>query len=122
HFRWSAEPDIAAADRASTLRAVHGFAIVAWCTVLVLTETARTLYYCLARVLGVAAPGGITQLDVATLAQPISAVLVYGLGWAFARQMLISDAAEGEAPRQTGVRHLYTHLVALLGLAAFAIG
>ena len=122
HFRWTARGVIAADDRASTLRAVHGFGIVAWCTVVTLTEAARTLYYFLARALGVAAAGGIQQLDAATLAQPLSAVLVFGLGWAFARQLLVTDAAAGEAPRQAGVRRLYVHLVALVSLVAFAIG
>lgn len=122
HFQWASRADMAAKDRPSTLRAVHGFGIVAFCTVSVLGAAARTLYYFLARALGVPSPGGIQQLDAATLAQPLSAVVVFGLGWAFARQQLMVDATAGEGPRQAGVRRLYAHLVALVSLVAFAIG
>lgn len=122
HFRWTNRESLEVDDRASTLRAVHGFGIVAWCTAVVLTEAARTLYYFLARGLGVPSPGGIPQLDAATLAQPLSAVLIYGVGWAFARYRLVSDAGPSEAPRQAGVRRLYSHLVALVSLTALAVG
>lgn len=122
HFQWANHESVAADDRASTLRAVHGFGIVAWCTVVVLTEAARTLYYVVGLGLGVPSPGGIQQLDAATLAQPLSAVLIYGVGWAFARYRLVTDAGPREAPRQAAVRRLYSHLVALVSLAAFALG
>jgi hypothetical protein len=50
-------------------------------------------------------------------------LLVYGAAWAYQRQAVRQQAsAFAEAPRQTGIRRLYTYLVALAGLGVLATG
>ncbi|HSS94271.1 MAG TPA: DUF5671 domain-containing protein [Candidatus Dormibacteraeota bacterium] len=109
-------------DRRSTLRAVEGFIAVGVSIVAALIGASQILYYGLARALGVDNPGGLGNNLLAGLAQPASYVLVYGVAWFLIRRRLSRDAASGEAARQAGIRRLYTNLVALVSMGAFAVG
>ena len=122
HSQWTARPPVAADDQASTLRAVEGFLALAGSVALALFGASQLLYYVLARILGIENPGGISSGIVVALASPVATIIVFGLAWLWIRQQLASDAGQTEARRQAGVRHLYTHLVALLALATLAVG
>jgi hypothetical protein len=122
HVRWVAAGSLVEEDRRSTLRAVAGFGVLGLSVGMTIAQTSRALYYGLARVLGVTAPGGERGDVAALLVTPLATIVVFGLAWAFARRSLVADAASTEAPRQAGVRRLYTHLVALLALAAYTTG
>src|SRR5581483_2865877 len=122
HAHLTARLDEGEEERRSTLRAVAGFGILALGIAMALTQTSRALYYLLARALGVEAPGGARGEIGGLLASPLSTIAVFGLAWALVRRRLIADARQTEAPRQAGVRRLYTHLVTLIALAAFTAG
>jgi hypothetical protein len=109
-------------DRHSTLRALEGFIAVAISIVTALYGASQILYYALARVLGVNNPGGATNDVLAAAASPVSLLLVYGIAWFLIRRRLARDGASQEAERQAGVRRLYTNLVSLISLAAWAYG
>ena len=109
-------------DRHSTLRAVEGFIAVAFCIGNALYAASQILYYVLARLLGVANPGGANPDVLAAVAQPGSVLLVFGVAWVLVQRRLTRDAATQEADRQAGVRRLYTNLVALASLATWAAG
>ena len=80
------------------------------------------LYYALARALGVDHPGGSGNDILDALAAPGSQVLVYGIAWFLMRRRLALDARAQEGNRQAGIRRLYTNLVALVSLGAWAAG
>jgi len=109
-------------DRKSTLRAVEGFIAVAVCIGVALYGASQILYYGVARVLGVANPGGIGDNLLVYLGVPASYLVVYGIAWFLIQRRLARDATSGEATRQAGLRRLYTNLVALVSMAAFAVG
>lgn len=109
-------------DRKSTLRAVEGFIAVGVCVIVALIGASQILYYGVARALGVDNPGGLGNDVLAGLGQPASYVIVYGPAWLLIRRRLALDAATGEATRQAGMRRLYTNLVALVSMGAFAVG
>jgi hypothetical protein len=110
-------------DRHSTLRALQGFIVVAVSIATALTGASMILYYALARLLGVASPGGVNSHDIAgALAAPASQVIVYGIGWILVSRRLARDAGTQEADRQAGIRRLYVNLVCLVSLAGAAIG
>lgn len=109
-------------DRKSTLRAVEGFIAVAICIALALVSASQIMYFGVARVLGIDNPGGIGGGLLANLAQPASTMVVYGAAWLLIRLRLARDAGSGEAVRQAGMRRLYTNLVALVSMAALAVG
>jgi hypothetical protein len=109
-------------DRHSTLRALQGFIVVAISIAVALVAASQILYYGLARAIGVAHPGGIGNDILGALAAPGSQVLVYGIAWFLMRRRLARDARAQEGDRQAGLRRLYTNLVALVSLAAGAIG
>ncbi|HET7418875.1 MAG TPA: DUF5671 domain-containing protein [Candidatus Dormibacteraeota bacterium] len=109
-------------DRHSTLRAVEGFLAVTFCIVNALGGASQVLYYALARILGVDHPGGASDDILTAAAAPVSLVLVYGVAWFLLNRRLGRDAADQEGDRQAGVRRLYTNLVALISLAAWAFG
>jgi hypothetical protein len=109
-------------DRKSTLRAVEGFIAVAVCIGAALYGASQILYYGVARVLGVPNPGGIGDNLLVYLGVPASYLVVYGIAWFLIQRRLARDAASGEAARQAGLRRLYTNLVALVSLGAFAVG
>jgi len=121
HARTIASKHVAE-DRHSTLRALQGFIAVAISIATALVGASQILYYVLARVLGVNNPGGAGDNVVAAAAGPGSLVLVYGVAWFLIQRRLARDAGTQEADRQAGVRRLYTNLVALVSLAAWAIG
>ncbi len=85
-------------DRKSTLRAVEGFIAVAVCIGVALYGASQILYYGVARVLGVTNPGGIGDNLLVYLGVPASYLVVYGIAW------------------------FLTNLVALVSMAAFAVG
>ena len=112
----------AADDRHSTLRALEGFIVVAVSIVAALVGASQILYFGLAKALGVQHPGGVGDDIIAALAAPASAVVVYGVAWFLTRRRLAQDASLQEAERQAGIRRLYTNLVTLVSLGAWAIG
>jgi len=109
-------------DRHSTLRAVEGFIVVAVSITTALYGASQVLYYALARGLGVNSPGGAGNDILMAAGSPVSLLLVYGIAWYLTNRRLLRDAATQEAERQAGVRRLYTNLVALISLAAWASG
>ena len=109
-------------DRHSTLRALEGFIAVAVSIATALVGASLILYYLLARILGVSNPGGAGDNVLAAAAGPGSLVLVYGVAWFLIQRRLARDARTQEAERQAGIRRLYVNLVALVSLAAWAIG
>jgi len=111
-----------AQDRHSTLRAVEGFMAVAVSIALALFGASLILYYIVARLLGVTNPGGAGNNVLEAAAGPGSQALVYGVAWFLIQRRLERDAGTQEADRQAGVRRLYTNLVSLVSLAAWAVG
>ncbi len=109
-------------DRDSTLQAVEAFLMVGLSVVLVLSEANQTLYYLIARLLGVQAPGGVLTFDLAVIARPLCTVAVFGAAWGLTRQRLAGASADGEPGRQASVRRLYEHLVALVAVLALGGG
>jgi hypothetical protein len=108
----------AEADGRSTLRSVAAFITLAAVIGATVYNLSQALYYTLARIFGVERPGGIGGSLWQAAAGPVSGVLVYGAAWLWAARTRI----EVEAPRQLGARRLYTYLVALVALAALAVG
>jgi hypothetical protein len=121
HARTIAQSHVAD-DRHSTLRALEGFIVVAVSIVAALVGASQILYFGLAKALGVQHPGGVGDDIIAALAAPASAVVVYGIAWFLMRRRLAQDASSQEAERQAGIRRLYTNLVTLVSLGAWAIG
>src|SRR5258706_3477667 len=109
-------------DRNSTLRAVQGFIVVGVSISIALVGASQILYYALAQALGVNNPGGVGNDILGALAAPASQLAVYGTAWFFMRRRLARDAAAQEADRQAAIRRLYTNLVTLGSLGAWAIG
>src|SRR5437764_2060520 len=109
-------------DRHSTLRALEGFIAVAVSIVTAIVGASQILYYALARTLGVSNPGGADTNVLVAAAGPVSMLLVYGIAWFLINRRLARDAGTQEADRQAGVRRLYTNLVLLLSLGAWAYG
>jgi hypothetical protein len=88
-----------------------------------LVAASQVLYYVVARLLGVEQPGGAESNVLQAAAGPGSVALVYGAAWAYQRVAIREQArAFAEAPRQAGVRRLYTYLVALAGLSVLVVG
>jgi hypothetical protein len=114
--------DHVADDRHSTLRALQGFVAVAVSIGAALFGASQILYYGLAKGLGVEHPGGVAIDALAALATPGSLLLAYGTAWFLIRRRLARDARAQEGDRQAGLRRLYTNLVALVSLGAWAIG
>jgi hypothetical protein len=110
-------------DGVSVLRSVYLFLALSVAVVGALYGLSQLLYYTVARVLGVADPGGVGGNLLQAAAGPASVAIVYGVAWAYQRQALRRQAERfDEAPRQAGVRRLYTYIVALIGLATLAVG
>ena len=110
-------------DAVSVLRGVYLFLALALAVVATLFGVSQVLFYAVGRLLGVDRPGGVGGDLLAAAATPASFALVYGAAWAYQRQALRRQAAAfGEAPRQAGIRRLYTYLVALVALAVLATG
>jgi len=109
-------------DRHSTLRALEGFIVVAFCIGSALYGATQILYYALARGLGVSNPGNAGTNLMAALANPGSLLLVYGIAWVLISRRLARDAGTQEADRQAAIRRLYTNLASLISLAAWAYG
>jgi len=122
HRHWTATSAISEDDRRSTLRAVYGFAIVAIAVAATLTGIGQIAYWTLARLLGVARPSGLSGDALTALRGPFAMLVVFGVAWALIRRDLALDAAGAEARRQSGVRRLYVHLVAIVALGALASG
>ena len=109
-------------DRHSTLRALEGFIVVGVSIATALVGASQILYVALARALWVDHPGGVGSDILSALGSPGSQVLVYGTAWLLVRRRLTRDAKAQEGERQAGLRRLYTNLVALVSLVAWAIG
>jgi uncharacterized protein DUF5671 len=109
-------------DRTSTLRALEGFIAVAVCMIAALVGASQILYYGLARGLGVTNPGNVGSDILAALAQPASALVVYGVAWFLIRRRLSRDTGAHEVDRQAGIRRLYTSLAVLVSMPVLAIG
>jgi hypothetical protein len=109
-------------DRRATLRSVYLFLSLAVAVGGAVAGLTQVLYYALGRALGVERPGGVGGSLLEAAAGPASLLVVYGLAWLYTRAALREQALMVEAPRQAGVRRLYTYLVALIGLVALAVG
>jgi hypothetical protein len=109
-------------DRHSTLRALEGFIVVGVSIVSALVGASQILYYGLARALGVDHPGGSGSDVLGLVAAPASQLLVFGTAWFVMRRGLALDARAQEADRQAAIRRLYTNLVTLVSLGAWAAG
>ena len=116
-------PLAVAEDGTSVLRAVYLFLTLSVAVVGTLFGASQLLYYAVGRLLGVERPGGVGGDLLQAAAGPASVVLVYGAAWAYQRVAVQDQArAFAEAPRQAGVRRLYTYLVALAGLGVLVVG
>src|SRR5437660_446817 len=112
----------ASAGRA-VLRSVYLFLALAVGVLGTLGGFSQLLYYAVGRLLGVDHPGGVGGDLLQAAAGPASIALVYGAAWGYHRHTLRrQEAAFSEAPRQAGIRRLYTYLVSLLALAVLATG
>jgi Domain of unknown function (DUF5671) len=110
-------------DTTSTLRSVYLFLALAVAVIGSLLGLSQLLYYAVGRLLGVDHPGGVGGDLLQAAAGPTSIAIVYGIAWAYQREALRRQSATfAEAPRQTGVRRLYTSLVALIALGVLASG
>jgi len=110
-------------DGVSVLRSVYLFFSLAVGVVGALLGASQLLYYAVGRLLGVERPGGIGGNLLQAAAGPGSAVIVYGVAWAYQRQALRRQAAAfSEAPRQAGIRRLYTYVIALVALTVLTSG
>jgi hypothetical protein len=110
-------------DSVGVLRSVYLFFGLAVGVVGALLGASQLLYYALGRLLGVEHPGGVGGNILEAAAGPASSVIVYGAAWAYQRRAVSRQASLfTEAPRQAGIRRLYTHLVALLAMSVLASG
>jgi hypothetical protein len=110
-------------DGASVLRSVYLFFALAVGVIGALLGASQLLYYAVGRVLGVERPGGVGGDLLQAAAGPASAVIVYGIAWAYQRQAVRRQAAAfDEAPRQAGIRRLYTYIIALVALSVLTSG
>ena len=110
-------------DGVSVLRSVYLFLALAVGVIGTLLGLSELLYYTVGRALGIASPGGVGGDLVQAAAGPASAAIVYGAAWAYQRAALRRQAAAfDEAPRQAGIRRLYTHVVALVALSVLTSG
>jgi hypothetical protein len=110
-------------DGVSVLRSVYLFLALAVGVAGTLAGLSQLLYYAVGRLLGVDHPGGVGGNLLQAAAGPASIALVYGAAWAYQRHALRRQAnVFSEAPRQAGIRRLYTYLVSLLALAVLASG
>jgi hypothetical protein len=110
-------------DGVSLLRSVYLFFALAVGVVGTLLGASQLLYYAVGRLLGVDRPGGVGGDLLQAAAGPGSAVIVYGVAWAYQRQAVRHQAAAfSEAPRQAGIRRLYTYVIALVALSVLTSG
>jgi hypothetical protein len=110
-------------DGVSTLRSVYLFLALSVGVIGTLAGASQLLYYAVGRLLGVDRPGGVGGDLLQAAAGPVSVVIAYGVAWAYQRQALRRQAvAFEEAPRQAGIRRLYTYTVALIALGVLATG
>jgi hypothetical protein len=110
-------------DGVSTLRSVYLFLALSVGVIGTLAGASQLLYYAVGRLLGVDQPGGVGGDLLQAAAGPVSVMIVYGVAWAYQRQALRRQAATfDEAPRQAGIRRLYTYTVALIALGVLAAG
>jgi Domain of unknown function (DUF5671) len=110
-------------ETTSVLHSVYLFLALAVSVIGSLLGMSQLLYYAVARLLGVDHPGGVGGDLLQAAAGPASTVIVYGVAWAYQRDVLRRQpAASGKTPRQAGVRRLYTYLVALVALGVLATG
>jgi hypothetical protein len=110
-------------DGVSTLRSVYLFLALSVGVIGTLAGASQLLYYAVGRLLGVDRPGGVGGDLLQAAAGPVSVGIVYGVVWAYQRQALRRQAATfDEAPRQAGIRRLYTYTVALIALGVLATG
>jgi Domain of unknown function (DUF5671) len=122
---WAVRADatVVGQDRRSVLLPVYLFLALGVSIGFALTAAARILYFALARLLGVAEPGGVGGPLLLALAGPGSALIVYGLSWQYHRRTLAAQViAQPELPPQAGVRRLYVYLVCLIALGLLATG
>ena len=110
-------------DGVSVLRSVYLFVVLAVCVIGTLLGASQLLYYAMGRLLGVDRPGGIGGDLLQAAAGPASVLIVYGAAWAYQRDALRRQAvAFSEAPRQAGIRRLYTYVIVLVALGVLATG
>ena len=110
-------------DGVAVLRSVYLFISLAVGVIGTLLGGSQLLYYAVGRLLGVERPGGIGGDLLQAAAGPARAVIVYGVAWAYQRHAVQRQAATfSEAPRQAGIRRLYTYVIALVALMVLTSG
>lgn len=107
-------------DRTATLRSVYLFLGLGEVVCATLLWASQLAYYALSRALGIAQPDGELLQIMAT---PVSGSIVFGLAWLYQSVAVRRQAASTpEAPRQAGIRRVYTYLISLLALGVLATG
>ena len=102
-------------ERESALRKFYLYSIIFIAVLSTVTNATMILAGFFRRLLDLPSQGDIRI--------PLPTIIGMILLWAYHAYVLKCDAAlAGEAPRQAGVRRLYTYLVAAIGLAAFLVG
>lgn len=112
-------------EQRSALRKVYLYALIFQTVTVTLVNLALFLYKLLQLLLGGDTSAGIAVGDSLLTAAglPLLAAAIYGLFWAYHRQILASDARYvTEQPRQATIRRIYQSVVALVSLAVLAGG
>lgn len=114
-----------AEEQRSALRKVYLYGLIFQTVAVTLVNLALFLYKLLQLLLGGDTSAGIAAGDSLLTAAglPLLTAALYGLFWAYHRQILADDARlVAEQPRQAAIRRLYQSVVALIGLAVLAGG
>ncbi|HEV7662710.1 MAG TPA: DUF5671 domain-containing protein, partial [Chloroflexota bacterium] len=110
-------------DGGAVSRSLYLFAALAVGVIGTLSGASQLLFYAVGRLLGVDHPGGVGGDLLAAAAGPLSAMVVYGVSWAYHRAAVQHQERLGRSTgRQVGVQRLYTYLVALVALVVWATG
>ncbi len=111
-------------DSQSVLRLVYLFLALGVSVGTALFGASQILYYALARLLGVADPGGVSGNLAVALSGPVTLFIVFGGSWLYQRWVLATHGRdrETEIPRQLGVRRLYVYIISLLSLGLWTGG
>jgi hypothetical protein len=120
---WLTRSNTADPEAASVLRKVYLYLVLGGAVAFTTWAAGFTLHQVL-RVLLVPERAGLGSTEmVRGIGPALAAVLVFGIAWAYHARVLRQEVAlTREAPRQAVIRWFYSYLVAVIGLAAVAIG
>jgi hypothetical protein len=115
---------VSADEQRSALRKVYLYAVIFQTMAVTLGGIALSIYNLLRLAIGTAPPGETSDMLVRAGGGALLTAAVYGAFWAYHWQVVKWDAelVAHEPPLQASIRRLYTHLVALVGLAVLATG